>query len=148
MLKKPVISFIVLIFIVGILLWCLNPVITNSTHLLAINVRLFIVNQSSTPKVSLESVHVDGGDKGIKIGELARKMHLFTAWPSIQIKKNQSSIQLELKPEGQDSKKYTCELKIGDDFTSGMVYIEYRDEGIECGSFITEDQFRAGGASS
>lgn len=148
MLKKSVLRFTVLIFIIGVLLWCLNPVMTKSTHLFAVDVRLFIVNQSSTPKVSLQGVHVDGEDKGIKIGELARKRFLSSDWPSIQIRENQSSIQLEIKPEGKGSQKHTCKLEIGDDFTSGMLYIEYRDEGLKCGGFITEEQFRAGGASS
>lgn len=91
---------------------------------------------------------MDGSDKGIKIGELARKRFLFTDWPIIQIKKNQSLIQLEVKPEGKDSEKYTCELKIGNYFTPGMMHIEYTDDGVKCVGFITEEQFRAGGASS
>jgi hypothetical protein len=134
---------IILLLIIGVLLWNLIPITPQVTK-----VRLFVVNRSTISKVALQSIAIEGEKTDIHINELVPKRHLYTKWPVVTVKHNLASVKFVFKPEGKDEEKYTCDLKVREGFSSGLINIEYHDDGIHCGSFMTYDEFMDSGMNS
>lgn len=132
--KKRGVFIVIFFATLSCILWSLNQYFPR-------NVRLFIVNQSSISKVELVSTFLNG--ERVNAAPIVLKKYLYqsNSWPTLSINRRHSLIELTIKLEGEKQEKYVCKLDTGDEISSGVIYVEYHDDGVKCGRFVTYDDF-------